>query len=219
MEKFQSLYEQYSLLKGKLKENMNDFSANLLQYGITEDYYRKVDEATELLLKFYDAKIANATIHNALAYRLNDNHAENGKMCLLIDVLKCYEGLSHPTTFTTPEGMALLLLLDKILGNREIKSYAHLGAVSSATLSLIDIIPYASDCSEGLGTNYSLYLPTILQKKSPKNVHLYRRLIYNLCKAIAEVDGEISEAEEDWLNEIALLNDDDPNNDVDISGL
>jgi hypothetical protein len=40
-----------------------------------------------------------------------------------------------------------------------------------------------------------------------------------LCKAIAEVDGEISEAEEEWLNEIALLNDDDSNNDVDISGL
>lgn len=219
MGKFQSLYKQYSLLKDKLKENVNDFSADLLQYGITEDYYRKVDEATELLFTFYNAKLDNATIHNALAYRLNDNHAENMKMCLLIDVLKCYDGLSHPSTFTTPEGTALLLLLDKILGNREIKSYAHLGAVSSPTLSLIDIIPYVSECSEGLGTSYSLYLPTILQKKSPKNEHLYRRLIYDLCKAIAEVDGEISEAEEEWLNEIALLNDDNPNNDVDISGL
>ena len=219
MGKFQSLYEQYSLLKDKLKENVNDFSADLLQYGITEDYYRKVDEATELLLTFYNARLDNAAIHNALAYRLNDNHAENVKMCLLIDVLKCYDGLSHPSTFTTPEGTALLLLLDKLLGIGEINSYAHLGAVSSPTLSLIDIIPYVSECSEGLGTNYSLYLPTILQKRSSKNEHLYRRLIYNLCKAIAEVDSEISEAEEEWLNEIALLNDDDPNNDVDISGL
>jgi len=33
------------------------------------------------------------------------------------------------------------------------------------------------------------------------------------------VDSEISEAEEDWLNEIELLNDDNPNNDMDISGL
>ena len=177
MGKFQSLYEQYSLLKDMLKENMNDFSADLLQYGITEDYYRKVDEATELLFTFYNARLDNATIHNALSYRLNDNHAGNVKMCLLIDVLKCYDGLSHPSTFTTPEGTALLLLLDKILGNREIKSYAHLGAVSSPTLSLIDIIPYVSECSEGLGTNYSLYLPTILQKKSPRDEHLYRRLI------------------------------------------
>ena len=112
-----------------------------------------------------------------------------------------------------------MLLLDKILGKREIKSFAQLGAVSSPTLSLIDIIPYISECSEGLGEKYSLYLPTILEKKSPENEYLYRRLIYNLCKTIAEVDSEISEAEEDWLNEIALLNDDNPNNDMDISGL
>ena len=52
MGKFQSLYKQYSLLKDKLKENVNDFSADFLQYGITEDYYRKVDEATELLFTF-----------------------------------------------------------------------------------------------------------------------------------------------------------------------
>ncbi len=219
MGKFQSLYEQYSLLKTKLKENVNDFSADLLQYGITADYYRKVDEATELLCKFYDVKLANATIQNALAYRLNDNHAENVKICLLIDVLRCYEGLSHPTTFTTPEGTALLLLLDKILGNREIKSYAQLEAVSSPTLSMIDIIPYISECSEGLGTKYSLYLPTILEKKSPENEHLYRSLIYNMCKAVAEVDGEISAAEENWLYEIALLNDDDSSNDVDLNGM
>lgn len=219
MGKFQSLYEQYSLLKEKLKENVNDFSADLRQYGITEDYYRKVDDATELLCKFYDVKLANVTIKNALAYKLNDNHTENVKICLLIDVLRCYEGLSHPTTFTTPEGTALLLLLDKILGNREIKSFAQLGTVSSPTLSLIDIIPYISECSEGLGEKYSLYLPTILENKSPENGYLYRRLIYNLCKTIAEVDSEISEAEEDWLNEIELLNDDNPNNDMDISGL
>ena len=38
MDKLQSFYEQYSLLKDKLKENFNDFSADLLQYGITEKY-------------------------------------------------------------------------------------------------------------------------------------------------------------------------------------
>ena len=41
--------------------------------------------------------------------------------------------------------------------------------------------------------------------------------MYKFCKAIAEVDGEISVSEEEWLREIALLNDDDSNNDIDIS--
>jgi hypothetical protein len=48
---------------------------------------------------------------------------------------------------------------------------------------------------------------------------IYRKLIYHLCKTIAEVDGQISEVEEDWLKEIALLNDNDLNNDIDVMGL
>lgn len=154
-----------------------------------------------------------------MAYQLNDNHAENVKICLLVDVLRCYDGLSHPTTFTTPEGTALLLLLDKLFGNREIASYAHLGAVSSSTLSLIDIIPYVNECSEALGPKYSLCLSPILVKKSPENDSLYRRLLYNLCKAVAEVDDVITVAEDDWLREIVLLNDDNPSNDIDVDGI
>jgi hypothetical protein len=138
---------------------------------------------------------------------------------MLIDVLRCYDGLDHPTTFTTPEGIALMILLDKILGNREIASFKQLEEVSSATLSLIDIIPYISECSDTLGAKYSLYLPALLAKKVPDAETLYRRLVYSLCKTIAEVDGVISPAEEDWLNEIALANDDNPNNDVDLNGL
>ena len=57
MDKFHSLYEQYSLVKEKLLENDMDFATNLLQYGITEDYYKKVDQATELLYKFYSSKL------------------------------------------------------------------------------------------------------------------------------------------------------------------
>ena len=47
----------------------------------------------------------------------------------------------------------------------------------------------------------------------------YRIILYSLCKRIAEVDGEITISEEEWLKEIALLNDDDPDNDIDISRL
>ena len=112
-----------------------------------------------------------------------------------------------------------MILLDKIIGNREIVKYEQLGYVSAATLSLIDLVPYISDCSVQLGSRYSLYLPTVFEKKAPDLEHLYRRLLYNLCKTIAEVDGDISLAEEEWLNEIALLNDDDPSNDIDINNL
>lgn len=218
MDKFSQLYDQYALYKEKVNENDSDFTTNLLQYDITEDYFLKVSRAVELLLRFYEAKLTNTTIRNTVAYRVNHNHADNVKFCLLIDVLRCYDGLSHPTSFTTPEGIALMMLLDKIIGESNVMSYDQLGKVDSATLSLIDLVPYLNECSEQLGSKFSLYLPTIFEEKFPDMGRLYRRVLYNLCKTIAEVDGEISPSEEDWLNEIALLNDDDPNNDIDISG-
>ena len=110
-----------------------------------------------------------------------------------------------------------MVMLDKIVGERTITSYATVGKVDSATLSLIDLVPYINECSVQLGAKYSLYLPTIFENNAPDMEKLYRHILYNLCKTIAEVDGEISIAEKEWLNEIALLNDDDPNNDIDIS--
>lgn len=218
MDKFSQLYGQYALYKEKVIEEDSVFTTDLLQYDISEEYFLKVSRAVELLLRFYETKLANTAIRNAVAYRINHNHADNVKFCLLIDVLRCYDGLNHPTTFTTPEGIALMVLLDKIIGQSKIMAYRQLGAVDAATLSLIDLVPYLSECSEQLGSRYSLYLPMIFERKAPELERLYRRILYNLCKTIAEVDGDISAEEDEWLNEIALLNDDDPENDIDISG-
>ena len=110
-----------------------------------------------------------------------------------------------------------MILLGKIFYAGQIHSYEQLKSVNSATLSLIDIIPYISVCSDDLGNRYSLYLSTILEKESSEVDRLYRSLLYNLCKRIVEVDGIITLSEKEWLNEITLLNDDDPENDIDIS--
>lgn len=218
MDSFVELYDQYSNYKEIAKEDSSDFTTDLLRYDISKEYFYKVMRAVESLCRFYDAKLANPTIRNAVAYRLNSNNSDNAKFCLLIDILRCYDGLNHPTSFTRPEGIALMILLDKLIGKSEIIDYRQLGSVSAATLSLIDLVPYINECSEQLGAKYSLYLPVIFEKKAPALERLYRRLLYNLCKTIAEVDGEISLAEDEWLNEIALLNDDDPSNDIDICG-
>ncbi len=221
MESVEILYEQYYNLLERIQEsNSNDFATDLLQYNITQDYYSQVDKAAGLLKNFYDKYLKGAAdIEEAINGRFQNNRAQNVKFGLLIDVLRCYDGLDHPTSFTTPEGIALMILLGKILCISEILSYEQLESVNSATLSLIDIIPYISECSEELGNRYSLFLSTILEKESPDVDRLYRMLLYNLCKKIAEVDGEISISEREWLNEIALLNDDDPDNDINISGL
>lgn len=219
MDVFKLLHEQYTQLREKLNEESDGLSFDLLQNSINEEYYNRVEQATSLLCRFYETKLVPLNLHNSLTYRLNDNHYENLKICMLIDLERSYEGLGHSTSFNTPEGIALMILLDKMIGNKEIVTYDHLAKVSIATISLIDIIPALSGCSDFLGDRYSLYIASLLNKKYPEAEKLYRRLIYHLCKTIAEVDGEISPSEEEWLREIALLNDDDPNNDIDISNL
>ena len=220
MNSLDTLYNQYY----QLTENLNgfspdEFSTDLLQYGITHDYFNLVDKAAGLLVNFYHKYLTDERIQQAVNDALQDERAVNVKFCLLIDVLRCYDGQDHPTSFTTPEGIALMVLLGKVLGIGEVNSYEQLGVANSATLSLIDIIPYLSECSDELGNRYSLFLSSIIERISPDADRLYRMLLYNLCKRIAEVDDEISLSEQEWLNEIALLNDDDPSNDIDISGL
>lgn len=218
MESIEILYEQYFNLLEKIQESCyNNIPTNLLQYNITKNYYIQVDEAIASLKNFYEKYLKVANVEEVINERFHSNRPENVKFGLLIDVIRCYDGLDHPTSFTTPEGIALMMLFGKILCICEIQSYEQLEYVNPTTLSLIDIIPYISKCSDELGNKYSLFLSNMLVKESPDVDRLYRRLLYNICKKIAEVDGEISVSEKEWLNEIALLNDDDPDNDIDIS--
>lgn len=220
MESINILYEHYSHLRTELQGDMeSEVTTNLLQSGITREYYDKVNTAIKLLQKFYDRHLTSNRVFDAVSARLNSSRKENVKFCMLIDIMRCYDGLDHPTSFNTPEGVALMMLIDKMIGDAKIERYEQLAGVSSTTLELIDIIPYINECSYELGNRYSLFMSSVFEKVSPDMDKLYRRLIYNLCKHIAEVDGVITISEKDWLNEIALLNDDDPENDIDIKGL
>lgn len=220
MNSLDELYNQYSQLKENLQDSIADgLTTDLLQYGIKRDYYEQVDKATGVLIEFYHKYLTTSDVWSKIVGKLHDERGENVKFCLLVDVTNCYEGLDHPTSFTTPEDIALMILLGKVFGIGEIHSYEQLANVSSATLSLIDLIPYIGGLSDELGNRYSLFLSPILQDISSHTDRLYRVLLYNMCKRIAEVDGEISLSEKEWLNEIALLNDDDPANDIDVSNI
>lgn len=216
MESLFELYEHYD----SLQENIDsEVTTDLLQYGITRDYYDKVNTAIDLLRLFYERHLNNKQIQDAVSEHFNDRRTDNVIFSLLIDVMRCYDGLNHPMSFNTPEGVALMMLLDKTIGEANIQSYEQLASVSSTTLGLIDIIPYINECSFELGDRFSLFMSSLFEQTNPEIDRLYRRLLYNLCKRIAEVDGKMTESEEDWLNEMALLNDDLPDNDIDIGGL
>ena len=136
MNSLDNLYEQYHILAENLLDMGNsDFTTDLMQYGVTRNYYERINGATESLCEFYDKYLQNDSIRDAVSDRLQDKRSENVKFCLLIDVLRCYDGLDHPTSFTTPEGVALMILLGKVLGIGEINRYEKLEDVNSATLN------------------------------------------------------------------------------------
>ena len=210
---FSNLYKQYYHLQDCCKSLPADNgSTNLLQYGITKEYFSEMSKAAGLLRNFYDKYLANDRVAKTLAERIGDEHIENVKFALIIDVLRCYDALDHPTSFTTPEGIALMVFLGDMLGFGQIKSYEQLGEVKPATLSLLDITPYASACSEALGKSYSLFVPLLLEHEAPEVDKLYRMLMRNFCEAIAKDDGVITLSESEWLNEIAPQTDGAQNN-------
>ena len=218
MKSIEILYKQFYNLSRKIRERTpKDFNVNLLQYGISREYYNQVTTAADLLEKYYSKYLVLEEIEEQINDIFHTKKDQNVKFALLIDVFRCYDGMNHPTSFTTPEGIALMIFIGKILGMGEISLYELLEFTRVSTLSLIDIIPYINNCSEELGNRYSLFLSPILYKYSPETDCLYRKLIYNFCKKVAAVDGNISASEQEWLNEIALLNDDDPDNDIDVS--
>ena len=85
-------------------------------------------------------------------------------------------------------------------------------------LSLINLIPYLYTYSEELGNTYSLFHSPIPKQYMPQVDHCYEQLLYKLYKKIAEMDDYITLQEQECLNEIALLNDDNPNNAIDTIG-
>lgn len=215
MESFKKYREQLGELKNLTNED--SLSVDLLQYGISETYYAKVNKAVKLLVDFETKYLRSHRLFNSISDVIEDFDDEDMKLCVLIDVMRCYDGLNHPTSFITPEGVALLILICRFYGIGNIQSYKDLGNVNSSTISIIDITPTIDECSYELGKRHCLFLSALLEKQDLQVDTLYRMLIYNLCKRIAEVDGDISISEKEWLEEIARLDDDDVTNDINVS--
>jgi len=215
-----NLYEQYNRLQSRLNETaVDDITTNLLRPEITEKYFDRVNEAACLLENFYETYLTSGAVRRAVNQKLASERGQNVKFCLLVDIFRCYDGLDHPTSFNTPEGVAFMVLLARLLHVEGAETCTSLAKVRPVTLSLIDLVPYIEALSYEMGKTYTLCLSSILLQTNPSVDPIYRKLLYKLCKAIAQVDGKITIAEEEWLNEIALLNDDDPDNDIDISNL
>lgn len=201
----------------------DDMTVDISYSGVTPEYFEKVDNASSWLLQFYEHKVATSPVYNALydqALLHKKRTYDDLKLCLLIDVLRCYDGLNHPTSLNSREGLGLLLLLVKMYKPNMILTFEDLKAVPDSIINMDALITYASSCSDEINfPKDSIIISSLLQQADKKSDTLYRTLLYRFCEAISEADGVISRSEKEWLMTILRLDDDDVSNDIVIDSI
>ena len=199
-----------------------DFKIDL-STGIDEKYFDKIDQASSMILSFYERYIADTRMHVALHELVNTRRRKDYndlKLMLMIDVVRAYEGLNHSTRLNCPEGIALLLLLVKFFRPDYFISYQGLKAIPTDIINLDGLVPYISNCSDQIDIPMEdSVISVLLQDVHPKADKTYRIAMYALFEAISEVDGVISLSEREYLMSLLRLDDDDMTNDIVIDSI
>ena len=220
MESLNSYHFQLKLLMEKFTdEHCYDTAVDLSQNGVTESYFGNVSDAAQAITDFYKEYLSLPDISKQISTKYSFDSESDVKLALIIDVLRCYDGLGHSTSFNTPEGIAIMIFLGKIYEVERIYSFKDLSDIDFGTVSLIDIIPYIDQCSQEIGNTNTLLISSVLESTDPDADILYRQLLYKLCKSIASVDGNLAIEEKEWLEEITRLDDDDLTNDIDVNDI
>ena len=230
MDCFTDFYERLEILttpeEPELDENgepiVDEFSSDL-SYGISEEYFDKVDQASSLLLNFYEKYIADTRMHVALHERINTRRRKNYddlKLLLMVDIVRAYEGLDHSTRLNCPEGIALLLLLVKFFRPEFFVTFQGLKTIPTDIINLDGIVPYISACSDEIDIpKEESIISLLLQEVHPKADRTYRMCMYYLFEAVSQVDGIISQSEREYLMTLLNLDDEDVSNDINIESI
>ena len=238
MDSFKEFYERLEMLKAaeqpeetvvtdeygnKKIRYEEELTVDLSYSGVTPEYFEKVDNASSWLISFYNRHVAITSVHNALydnTLLYKRRTYDDLKLCLMIDVIRCYQGLNHSTSLNSKEGLGLLILLIKMFKPSYILTYEGLPAIPESIINLDSLVPYVCACSDEINIpSDKSIISTLLQQVKPKEDKLYREIIYRFCEAISEADGEISISEREWLMCILHLDDDDISNDIKINSI
>lgn len=198
--------------------DLDDVTVDLTGSGITREYYAKIDERSDDILDFFQKNIANQSVRDALkeivtieGYRDDDDIM----LCLLMDIVHCFDGLNHPTSLSTREGIALLNVMAKVYRPDYYMSFEELSYIPGFIINLDAMVTNIVACIEVTDIMKSQsVVSALLQKVNPVADKKYRILLYRFCEAISEVDGVISIPEREFLMNILRLDDNDVTNDI-----
>lgn len=222
MSAFSEYYKQLSIVTSQNYDS-HDILTDLTISGVTQDYFNSIDQKSDALLEFYLNQISNPVLHNNLKelFDFGDSKDNDDLMlCLLMDIVYCFESMNHPTSLNTCEGFALLNIMEKVYRPDYYMSFEDLSEVPSFIINLDSMLSYIEGCIDEVKMIKEQSLVSVLlQKIDPNSDKEYRILLYKLCEAISEADGVISISERDLLMSILRLDDDDVSNDIETDSI
>lgn len=217
MSAFTDYFKQLEIVTSQ-NYNSHDIMTDLTISGVTQDYFNVIDQRSDALLEFYLKETENPQLRNNLRdiVDIRDYKDKDDLMlCLLMDIVFCFESMDHPTSLNTCEGLALLNIMEKIYRPDYYMSFEDLSEVPSFIINLDSMLSYIEGCIEEVKLIKEQSLVSVLlQKINPDSDKEYRILLYRLCEAISEADGLISISEKELLMTILRLDDDDVTNDI-----
>jgi len=201
-----------------LNPDLAGITVDLSGSGVTKEYFNKLNERSDALLDFFQKTVATEEVREALKGIVSlEGYQENDDLmlCFLMDLVHCYEGLDHPTSLNSCEGLALLNVMAKVYRPDYHMTFAELSVIPQFIINLDAMTSFIVGCIEetDIIKNQSI-VSALLQIVNPNADKEYRILLYRLCEAISEVDGVISYSEREYLMNILRLDDDDLTNDI-----
>ncbi|MBO4656445.1 MAG: hypothetical protein J5639_01595 [Bacteroidales bacterium] len=217
MNAFEWYFEQLKYVTS-IKPDLDGVTIDLTSSGVSKEYFTKIDERSDKLLDFYKRSVATQEVRDALrrivaieGYQDDDDLM----LCLLMDFVYCFDGLNHPTSLNTCEGLALLNVMAKVYRPDYYMSYEDLSETPQFIINLDSMVSYIWGCIEETDVmKTQSIVSSLLQVVNPEADKEYRIILYKLCEAISEADGIISTSEREFLMNVLRLDDDDVSNDI-----
>ena len=116
MNAFEKYFEQLRYVTS-INPDLEAVTVDLTGSGVTNEYFDNIDERSSNLLDFFQQTVANQTVRDALQGIVTIEGYQDDEdlmLCLLMDIVHCFEGLDHRTSLNSCEGLALLNVLAKV---------------------------------------------------------------------------------------------------------
>ena len=222
MNAFEKYFEQLRYVTS-INPDLEAVTVDLTGSGVTNEYFDNIDERSSNLLDFFQQTVANQTVRDALQGIVTIEGYQDDEdlmLCLLMDIVHCFEGLDHRTSLNSCEGLALLNVLAKVYRPDYYMSFGELSEIPQFIINLDRMVSFIHGCiDETEIMKKQSIISVLLQIVNPEADKDYRILLYKLCEAISEVDGRISISEREFLMNVLRLDDDDVTNDIETDSI